>query len=195
MSRFEYTSTSQKVRYRQEPNQLPPWIERVVQKIEPAGGLDEIGLPEQLIASLKRVSERLAAVSTGSKAHADVTVLFEGESVSKMKAGAAIARAHNLELYRIDLSLAVSIDTQETERTLRRILDAAEQAGGVLFFDDGDALFPAGTPEDRYPERGGSYLTKQMSRYEGLTILSLGSAAAVDPAVKRRFRFSVDFAL
>lgn len=172
----------------------PPWIERVVQKVEPVAGLAECEFGEDLAASLQRIADRLAAVSTGGKAHADVTAVFEGGHPSaRMKGATALAKDNAVDLYRIDMSLVVSDEVTQTEKTLRRILDAAEKAGGVLFFDETDVLLKDGSEEDPYPERGMGYLMKQMGRYEGLSIISVEDKSKMDPALSRRLRFTVSF--
>lgn len=172
----------------------PPWIERVVQRVEPTAHLAECDFGEELSTSLQRIADRLAAVSTGGKAHADVTAIFEGGHPSaRMKAATALAKGTEVDLYRIDMSLVVSDEVVQTERTLRRILDAAEKAGGVLFFDETDVLLKDGTDEDPYPERGVGYLMKQMGRYEGLSIISVADKSKMDPALTRRLRFTVSF--
>lgn len=165
-----------------------------MQRIEPAAGLAECGLAREVVTSLQRVADRLVAVSTGSKAHADVTAIFEGPSrADKLKGASAIAKDYGVDVYRIDLALVVADEVLETERSLRRILDAAERADGVLFFDDADALIQPATAGDPYPERGAGYLLKQMGRYEGLSIISISEKAKMDPALTRRLRFTISF--
>ncbi len=56
-------------------------------------------------------------------------------------AAEVIANDLRLNLYRIDLSAVVSKYIGETEKNLRRLFDAAEHGGAILFFDEADALF------------------------------------------------------
>ena len=64
----------------------------------------------------------------------------------------------------------------ETEKNLRRVFDAAEQGGAILFFDEADALFGKRTEvkdsHDRYANIEISYLLQRMEDYEGLAILA-----------------------
>ncbi|MBV9596853.1 MAG: ATP-binding protein, partial [Chloroflexi bacterium] len=103
----------------------------------------------------------------------------------------------NLDLYRIDLSQVVSKYIGETEKNLRRIFDAADEAGAVLLFDEADALFGKRTEvrdsHDRYANIEVSYLLQRMEVYRGLAILTTNAKAALDPAFMRRLRFSVHF--
>lgn len=171
-----------------------PWIERVVQRLEPQHDWYDLGEPGEVLERIRErlISERAAALK-GRSAASDVTVLFAGtETTPKLVAAEALAASVGSDVYRIDLSMVVSDDLVETERILKRILDAAEEAGGVLFFDEADTLIRP-SEDDPYPERGGSYLLKRMSKFAGLSILSVSERKAVDPALARRFRFSVTF--
>jgi hypothetical protein len=46
-----------------------------------------------------------------------------------------------LDIYRIDLSKVISKYIGETEKNLRKLLDAAADIDVILFFDEADALF------------------------------------------------------
>jgi len=46
-----------------------------------------------------------------------------------------------VDLLRIDLSHVISKYIGETEKNLRKLFDAAERGGAILFFDEADALF------------------------------------------------------
>jgi SpoVK/Ycf46/Vps4 family AAA+-type ATPase len=71
-----------------------------------------------------------------------VKALFAGPSgTGKTMAARAVATALRLPLYRVDLASVVSKWVGETEKNLREALSAAESAGAVLLFDEGDALF------------------------------------------------------
>ena len=73
-----------------------------------------------------------------------ISALFSGESgTGKTLAAEVIAHRLKLDLYRIDLSQVVSKYIGETEKNLRRLFDAAEDGGAILFFDEADALWQA----------------------------------------------------
>jgi len=70
-----------------------------------------------------------------------ISALFSGVSgTGKTMAAEILANHLKLDLYRIDLSAVVSKYIGETEKNLRRVFDAAEQSGVILFFDEADAL-------------------------------------------------------
>jgi SpoVK/Ycf46/Vps4 family AAA+-type ATPase len=108
-----------------------------------------------------------------------------------------IARHLELDLYRIDLAGVVSKYIGETEKNLRRVFDAGERSGTILFFDEADALFGSRTEvrdsHDRYANIEVNYLLQRMEDYGGLAILATNRKAALDPAFLRRLRFVVEF--
>jgi SpoVK/Ycf46/Vps4 family AAA+-type ATPase len=127
-----------------------------------------------------------------------ISALFSGASgTGKTMAGEVLAGRLRLDLYRIDLSSVVSKYIGETEKNLRRIFDAAEQGGAILFFDEADALFGKRSEvkdsHDRYANIEVSYLLQRMESYRGLAILTTNMKSALDPAFLRRIRFVVQF--
>jgi hypothetical protein len=127
-----------------------------------------------------------------------VTALFAGPSgTGKTMAAEVLARALELDLYRIDLAGVVNKYIGETEKNLRRIFAAAEESGAILFFDEADALFGKRTDvrdsHDRYANIEIDYLLQRMEAYTGLAILATNRKAALDRAFLRRLRFLVDF--
>ena len=127
-----------------------------------------------------------------------IATLFWGDSGTGKTLGAeVIANELGLVLYRIDLSAVVSKYIGETEKHLRRLFDAAEEAGALLLFDEADALFGKRSEvkdsHDRYANIEVSYLLQRMEAYTGLAILTTNHKAALDPAFQRRLRFAVHF--
>jgi SpoVK/Ycf46/Vps4 family AAA+-type ATPase len=102
-----------------------------------------------------------------------------------------------LDLFRIDLSAVVNKYIGETEKNLRRLFDAFEESGAILFFDEADALFGKRSEvkdsHDRYANIEVNYLLQRMETYRGLAVLATNAKASLDPAFLRRLRFVVDF--
>jgi SpoVK/Ycf46/Vps4 family AAA+-type ATPase len=100
-------------------------------------------------------------------------------------------------LYRIDLSAVVSKYIGETEKNLRKLFDAAEKGGAILFFDEADALFGKRSEvkdsHDRYANIEINYLLQRMEAFRGLAILATNMKNALDQAFLRRLRFIVNF--
>ena len=127
-----------------------------------------------------------------------ITALFAGPSGSGKTMAAEVLASHlRLDLYRIDLSTVVSKYIGETEKNLRRVFDAAEDGGAILFFDEADALFGKRTEvkdsHDRYANIEIDYLLQRMEAFGGLAILATNMKSALDAAFLRRLRFVLDF--
>lgn len=127
-----------------------------------------------------------------------ISALFSGESgTGKTMAAEVIANELDLALYRVDLSAVVSKYIGETEKNLRRLFDAAESGGAILFFDEADALFGKRSEvkdsHDRYANIEINYLLQRMESFSGLAILATNMKSALDSAFLRRLRFVVDF--
>jgi SpoVK/Ycf46/Vps4 family AAA+-type ATPase len=127
-----------------------------------------------------------------------ISALFSGESgTGKTMAAEVIANDLELDLYCIDLSAVVSKYIGETEKNLRRVFDAAEESGAIIFFDEADALFGKRSEikdsHDRYANIEINYLLQRMESYRGVAILASNMKSALDKAFVRRLRFIVDF--
>ncbi|HEX2054400.1 MAG TPA: AAA family ATPase [Actinomycetota bacterium] len=182
---------------------MPPWIERVVQKIEPFGEWEQLNLPDESMSSLRRISDEMqeriddSRSKNGSKSkgrpRTGVVAVFTGpRTQDKIRAAQVLAKELRMHLFRIDLTLVVSEKVEETERILKRLLDGADETGGVLFLDDGDGLFgkdSSGADVDN----GIGYLLKRIGRYEDLAILSITSKDDMDLVHQRKLRATVHF--
>jgi ATP-dependent 26S proteasome regulatory subunit len=143
-----------------------------------------------------RDAARIAHIATQFKpARANFTrrrnvLLFAGARA--VPAAQALARELGLDLYRIDLSAVVGKFIGETEKNLRKIFDAAEERGSVLFLDEADALFDKRTDvkdsHDRFSSAEVNYLLQRLEAFTGLAILAVSRKANLDPAFLRRLR-------
>jgi hypothetical protein len=128
----------------------------------------------------------------------NAVVLFADTSrTAKMMGAQVLAREFETDLYRVDLSAVVSKYIGETGKNLKRVFDAAEPSGAILFFDEADALFGKRTEvsdsHDRYANAQVNYLLERMEAYRGLIILSTNSREGLDEALARRIRSIVQF--
>jgi SpoVK/Ycf46/Vps4 family AAA+-type ATPase len=182
-------------------------LDGLAQRIEPTAAWDDLVLPEpqrQVLRDIEshvrqrfQVYERWGFATKGLRG-LGISALFSGASgTGKTMAGEVLAGRLRLDLYRIDLSSVVSKYIGETEKNLRRIFDAAEQGGAILFFDEADALFGKRSEvkdsHDRYANIEVSYLLQRMESYRGLAILTTNMKSALDPAFLRRIRFVIQF--
>jgi hypothetical protein len=182
-------------------------IEGLAQKIEARHTLEDLVLPLDAMQQIHDIASQVeqrdrvyeqwgfgAKLSRGR----GVVALFAGPSgTGKTLAAEVLAQRLNLDLYRIDLSGVVSKYIGETEKNLKRVFDAAEESGAILFFDEADALFGKRSEvrdsHDRYANIEINYLLQRMEDYRGLAILATNRKSLLDQAFLRRLRFLVDF--
>lgn len=127
-----------------------------------------------------------------------IIALFSGASgTGKTMAAEVLSNELRLDLYRADISSIVSKYIGETEKNLRKVFDAAEDGGAILFFDEADALFgkraEVRDSHDRYANIEINYLLQRIESYRGLAVLATNMKNAIDSAFMRRIRFVVDF--
>ncbi len=184
-----------------------PRVGELAQRIEPKASMEDLILPEREKRLLRELALHVAQRHTvyeewGFEAKLSkglgITALFAGSSgTGKTMAAEALASELKLDLFRIDLATVVSKYIGETEKNLRKVFDAAEEGGAVLFFDEADALFGKRSEvkdsHDRYANIEISYLLQRMESYRGLAILATNMKGAIDQAFVRRLMFIVDF--
>ena len=184
-----------------------PRLDALAQRLDPVATWDDIVLPATEIALLKQIAAQIGQRSTvydewGFRRKMNrglgISALFAGQSgTGKTMAAEVIANELRLNLYRIDLSAVVSKYIGETEKNLRRLFDAAEDGGMILFFDEADAIFGKRSEvkdaHDRYANIEINYLLQRMEAFGGLAILATNMKSALDAAFMRRLRFVVNF--
>jgi hypothetical protein len=184
-----------------------PHLDRLAQRITPKATWDDIVLPEEQLRLLGHIADQVAQRSTvynswgfrqRSSRGLGIIVLFAGESGTGKTMSAEILANHlQLNLYRIDLSAVVSKYIGETEKNLRRLFDAAEDGGALLFFDEADSLFGKRSEvkdsHDRYANIETNYLLQRLEAYQGLAILATNMKSGLDEAFTRRLRFTIVF--
>lgn len=129
-----------------------------------------------------------------------ISALFTGgPGTGKTMAAEVIANDLQLDLFRVDLSSVADKYIGVAEKRLRRLFDAFEECGAILFFDECDALFAKRTEvkdsHARYANFGTSYLLQRLESYRGLCILATNNRGALDSAFFRRFRFLITFSM
>jgi hypothetical protein len=182
-------------------------LDDLAQRIEPAAAWDDLVLPVADKSLLREVAAQIAQRALVYEAWGfaekvtrglGISAMFSGPSgTGKTMAAEVLANELQLDLYRIDLASVVSKYIGETEKNLRRVFDAAEDSGAILFFDEADALFGKRSEvkdsHDRYANIEVSYLLQRMEAYRGLAVLATNLKGAVDAAFLRRIRFVINF--
>ena len=184
-----------------------PKMDALAERVAVKARLEDIVLPAADIDLLRQIAGQVRsraqvyeAWGFGARMNRGfgISALFCGESgTGKTMAAEVIANELRFDLYRIDLASIVSKYIGETEENLRRLFDAAEAGGVILFFDEADALFGKRSEvkdsHDRYANIEVNYLLQKMESYRGLSILATNRKAGLDSAFLRRIRFVVDF--
>jgi hypothetical protein len=187
--------------------QARPRMDGMADRIETKADWDALVLPAAEKSMLRTIASHVRNRSTVygdwgfgavSSRGLGISALFAGASgTGKTMAAEVLANELKLDLYRIDLSGVVSKYIGETEKNLRRVFDAAEDGGAILFFDEADALFGKRSEvkdsHDRYANIEINYLLQRMESYRGLAVLATNMKSALDPAFLRRIRFVVNF--
>ncbi len=156
---------------------------------------------EELLQAMQAVSQVHAHWGTGRVwGYAGISALFAGApGTGKTMAAEVLAAKLRLPMYRVDLSQVVNKYIGETEKNLRVLFDAAEQADLLLFFDEADALFGQRTQvkssNDRFANLEVSYLLERMENFRGLAVLATNRKKDLDEAFLRRIRFVIEFPL
>jgi hypothetical protein len=184
-----------------------PRLDTLAQRLIPRARWDDIVLPPNETVLLHRIAEQVAwrgvvyrdwGFAERMSRGLGISVLFAGATgTGKTMAAEVLANDLRLDLFRIDLSAVVSKWLGETEANLRRLFDAAEDGGAILFFDEADALFGKRSEvkdsHDRYANIEINYLLQRMESYGGLAILATNMKSALDQAFLRRLRIVLDF--
>jgi ATPase family associated with various cellular activities (AAA) len=179
----------------------------LAEKIESRRSLQELVLPAESSQQIREIASQVEqrnrvyeqwGFSSKLSRGRGIAALFAGPSgTGKTMAAEVLARHLDLDLYRIDLASVISKYIGETEKNLKRVFDAADESGAILFFDEADALFGKRSEvrdsHDRYANIEINYLLQRMEDYRGLAILATNRKSLLDPAFLRRLRFLVDF--
>lgn len=187
--------------------QARPQLSHLVQLILPKATWQDLVLPEnqtqtlsEIVAFMQQRVKVYEAQGFVEKSDRGLgfSVLFAGGSgTGKTMAAEVLARELDLDLYRIDLSNVINKYIGETEKNIRQVFDAAEEAGAVLLFDEADALFGKRSEvkdsHDRHANIEVSYLLQRMEAYQGLAVMTTNLKDSLDTAFLRRFRFIVNF--
>jgi SpoVK/Ycf46/Vps4 family AAA+-type ATPase len=184
-----------------------PTLDQLAQSVEPKARWQDLEIPANEKSLLRQIIDQVKCRSAvydewGFRERMNrglgISVLFAGESgTGKTMAAEVIANELGLLIYRIDLSAVVSKYIGETEKNLRKLFDAAEDGGAILFFDEADALFGKRSEvkdsHDRYANIEINYLLQRIEAFRGLAILATNMKASLDVAFLRRLRLIVNF--
>jgi hypothetical protein len=184
-----------------------PGLERLAQRIEPKVGWADLVLPDSVAAHLREIAARATHRDTvlgrwgmrpGGRRGRGVVALFCGVSgTGKTMSAEVLAGDLGIDLYVVELATVVDKYVGETEKNLERVFTEADGVGGVLLFDEADALFAKRSEvrgaNDRYANVEVAYLLQRMERFDGLALLSTNLRSNIDEAFVRRLDAVVEF--
>jgi len=127
-----------------------------------------------------------------------ISALFDGDSgTGKTFTCEVIAAEVGLPLMRVNVASLVDKYIGETEKNLARVFQQAQAHGGILFFDEADALFGARTEvsraQDRYANLETNLLLQLMEEFAGVVLLTTNLKRNIDQAFMRRIMYKVYF--
>jgi ATPase family protein associated with various cellular activities (AAA) len=184
-------------------------LEAHARRIVPRVGWEDLVLPAEVMEQLAEITARLRhrervldewRMARTSSRGRGITALFAGDSgTGKTMSAEVIAGGLGLDLYVIDLSSVLDKYIGETEKNLDRIFTQAEGVGGVLLFDEADALFGKRSEvkdsHDRYANVEVAYLLQRMERFDGIALLTTNLRTNLDDAFTRRLDAIIEFPL
>lgn len=170
-------------------------------------GREELVLPSDALADLDLLLARILnrsdladglGAAIRPRYGPGVRALFAGEpGTGKTLAAHWLSGQTGLPLYRVDLASLTSKWIGETEKNLSAVLDAAQHADVILFFDEADALFGKRTDvsdaNDRHANAQTNYLLQRIEDFEGIVILATNVRDNMDAAFARRLDMILQF--
>jgi hypothetical protein len=163
----------------------------------PGEAMAELDLLIERIRQRNRLADTLGP-GVARRYTPGVRALFNGESgTGKTLAAHWLSSQSGLPLYRVDQAVLTSKWIGETEKNLSAVLDAAQNADVLLFFDEADALFGARTDvndaHDRHANAQTNYLLQRIEDYEGVVVMATNGRDRFDPAFVRRIDSIIPF--
>lgn len=165
--------------------------------------LEMLVLPEEAHAEIVEIIGAIRARGTVLASLPDgrgraITALFDGDSgTGKTFSCEVIAAEVGLPLMRVNVPSLVDKYIGETEKNLAHVFAQAQGQGGILFFDEADALFGARTDvshaQDRYANLETNLLLQLMEQFSGIVLLTTNLKKNIDQAFMRRIMFKVYF--
>ena len=127
-----------------------------------------------------------------------VVMLFHGPSgTGKTMAAEALGHELGRPLRLLTPAEVHSKFVGETSKILREAFDEAEKNDAIVFFDEADAFLSGRTgvesATDRFANSDVNELLGLIERFEGLIVLTTNLAENLDPALRRRVRYRLEF--
>jgi len=165
--------------------------------------LEALVLPTEVLTEVTELIDAIRARGTVARALGGgrgkaITALFDGDSgTGKTFTCEVVAAEVGLPLMQVNVASLVDKYIGETEKNLTRVFQQAQARGGILFFDEADALFGTRTDvsraQDRYANLETNLLLQLMEQFSGVVLLTTNLKKNIDSAFMRRITFKVYF--
>lgn len=179
-------------------------LEKFCRRIETQYRWEDLVLPSRCLFQLKEAERFILTRSRRNRFSSrhtrgqGVSLVLEGPSgTGKTMAAEVLAESLGLNLYQVQLSQVTSKYVGETEKNLSQIFEAARLSSGILFFDEGEALFSkrasVESSQDKYSNLEVNHLLQELEAFEGIVIISTNFGDSIDSAFLRRIDFEIRF--
>lgn len=152
---------------------------------------DDLDLGKETISELKGIANQ---IQTGKRG---IALFFGPPGTGKTLASGVLASVQGLDLYRVDIASLVSKYIGETEKNLTGLFEQSKEPGGMLLFDEADALFGKRTEvkdaRDRFANVDVSFLLERIEDFSGIVILTSNLRSNFDDAFLRRMAWIIEF--
>ena len=125
-----------------------------------------------------------------------LSALFYGPpGTGKTMSAYILAAELGLDVMRVDLSRIEDKYTGKTENLISEVFEKAEENNCLLLFDEADPLFAERImdPHDRHAGAKIAYLLRKIEEYSGIAVLAVNTEKNIDPALRRRMHFTLEF--
>ena len=167
-------------------------------------GMSDLIISNSVQKALKNLNNWLKYNSNldlnNNKIHKGYKALFYGPpGTGKTLTAGIIGEINNRKVLKVDLSQIQSKWVGETEKTLSKIFNKADNKGWILFFDEADAIFGKRSSvvnsNEQYANQTVSYLLQRIEDYNGMIILASNLKGNIDQAFIRRFQSIIHFTI
>jgi SpoVK/Ycf46/Vps4 family AAA+-type ATPase len=119
-------------------------------------------------------------------------LIFSGENeTNKLALARYLAQQVNAAVYRVDLSMVVAGNFQETKNNLSLVFETVKDENFLLFFDEGEALFgvrrTVANAHDKYANPETHYFFNLIEKHRGSIILSVISDNNINPVLFEKY--------
>ena len=151
--------------------------------------MDNIPIGEQPSPTAGMEGSAHQMTSFANEAKRAQMLIIAADPSAPQAIASAVAEELGRELHPVDLSQIMSKFIAQVEKHLEEVFDVAGEDGAILFFDDADALFGqrGDVAGSQFADQEVGYLLHHIEGYDGVSIMAVHAATAIQPDVQHRF--------